>query len=68
MGKLSCLNCPYSQDKYDEYSEICDNCMHDPDTGWGGFTDHCAGHHFYSEEDQKHFYETYDNDEYDLDY
>lgn len=33
-----CGNCPYGG--YDPCSDYCDACRHDPDTGWGGETDH----------------------------
>jgi ADP-ribose pyrophosphatase YjhB (NUDIX family) len=33
-----CGNCPHGG--YDSCSDYCDACRHDPDTGWGGETDH----------------------------
>ena len=29
----------------DYSSDICDSCCHDPDTGWGGFTDNSFEEH-----------------------
>lgn len=41
-----CQTCPYSfGGNYDPLSDWCDECTHDPDTGWGGFTDHRVGQH-----------------------
>ena len=62
----NCSNCSYGG--YDPCSDICDNCMHDPDTGWGGFTDHRVGRHFNNENEQYEYYENYLNDEEDEDY
>ena len=43
--------------------------VEDPDTGWGGFTDHRVGQHFNSREEQIEYYRTHDvDDEYDEDY
>ena len=58
MGK-NCSNCKYSWGGERDYdSDICDSCTHDPDTGWGGFTDHSLeGHnHFNSEEERREYY------------
>lgn len=65
MDKTNCRQCPYGEDGYDPYSEICDYCMMDGDTGWGGFTDHRVGQHFYSIAEQKKYYDFIDDDEYD---
>jgi len=50
-------------------SNICDGCRNDGDTGWGGFTDHSLGKHFYSEEERDEYIKTheidYDEDEDD---
>lgn len=56
---MSCHNCEYGP--YDPLSDYCDECMNDPDTGWGGFTDHRAGKHFNSEQEQEDYYKTYDD-------
>lgn len=48
-----CSGCPYGS--YDPTSDICDGCRNDPDTGWGGFTDHALGAHFYSEDERKEY-------------
>lgn len=58
-----CSNCKYGP--YDSLSDFCDNCMCDADTGWGGFTDHRAGKHFDSKEEQDDWYNLHDDDEYD---
>lgn len=36
-----CSNCPYSSfGSRDPFSDLCDGCTHDPNTGWEGYTDH----------------------------
>ena len=65
--KSKCSSCQYGG--YNPLSDICDECMEDPDTGWGGFTDHRVGKHFNSREEQTEYYRTHDiDDEYDEDY
>lgn len=69
-----CKECQYGP-TYDPCSDMCDACMSDSDTGWGGFTDHRADRHFYSEEEQTEYYdkcyygesehECSDDDDYD---
>lgn len=64
---MNCKNCKYSYDGHrDALSDICDNCVCDPDTGWGGFTDHSIGKHFNSDEEAKRYYDRhrYDDDDY----
>jgi len=57
-----CSECKYGP--YSSSSDFCDGCMQDPDTGWGGFTDHRAGRHFDNKEEQKDFYEnSYENED-----
>jgi hypothetical protein len=54
-----CSNCKYSWGGSRDYdSDICDECTHDPDTGWGGFTDHSLeeSKHFNTEEERILFY------------
>jgi hypothetical protein len=41
---------------YDPLCDICDALSCDPDTGWGGFTDHYAGKHFYTHQEQSDYY------------
>lgn len=36
--------------------DVCDGMRHDPDTGWGGFTDHFAGKHFNNDAEQEEHY------------
>lgn len=60
-----CRNCQYGTSP-DPMSDICDGCRNDPDTGWGGFTDHSLGKHFYSEDERQEYrriYDDYDSDE-----
>ncbi len=63
MTKTNCANCSYGP--YDPMSDVCDGCMNDPDTGWGGFTDGRVGKHFNSEEERDNYYENYFDDEDD---
>lgn len=46
-----CSNCKYKGDH-----DVCYDCKHDNDVGWGGYTDHStipATHHYGEEEQQK---------------
>lgn len=64
---MNCKNCKYSIcGERDALSDICDECICDPDTGWCGFTDHSIGKHFNSQEEANEYYEKYiyNNDEY----
>ena len=55
--KTKCSKCEDSScGHYDPYSDICDECMCDPNTGWFGFYDHRIGRSFDTEEEQKRFY------------
>lgn len=52
----------------DPSCDMCDGWTSDPDTGWGGFTDHYLGQHFESEEERKKYidengYEPLEEDE-----
>lgn len=60
MGK-NCKSCPHGTFGMgpDAMSDVCDGCRNDPDTGWGGFTDHSEGKHFNSEEEAKKYYENH---------
>ena len=49
-----CSTCEYGP--YNSLSDFCDDCMNDPDTGWGGFYDHRVDMHFNSEEEQAEYY------------
>lgn len=49
-----CNQCPWGE-TYSNESDICDHCQNDPDTGWGGFTDHRLGKHFYSTEERARY-------------
>ena len=60
----NCKNCPHSfGGRYDPLSDWCDSCGHDPDTGWGGFTDHSNGKHYNCEKERHTYYGVYDYDE-----
>jgi len=59
-----CKGCPYGS--YDPSSDVCDGCRTDPDTGWGGFTDHMLGKHFSNEEERdKYLEDDWEDDEMD---
>lgn len=69
--RRNCSTCPYNSfGSRDALSDVCDGCTSDPDTGWGGFTDHSIsddnGHypHFYSEDEQSDFFETLDAEDF----
>lgn len=47
--RRKCNHCQYGP--YDNGSDICDSCRHDPDTGWGGYTDHSIIDDEYDEDD-----------------
>ena len=53
--KTRCGECIYGP--YDASSDWCESCTHDPETGWGGFTDHSIGMYFMSDEEQERFYQ-----------
>lgn len=52
---IKCSTCP--EGGYDPCSDICDICKNDPDTGWGGFTDHSVEKHFNSEKERDEYYQ-----------
>lgn len=54
--ETNCKKCKYGP-YYNPYSDFCDGCMYDPDTGWGGFYDHRVDKHFNNIEEQNKFYE-----------
>lgn len=66
-----CGSCPYKGfgSGPDPLSDICDDCQSDPDTGWGGATDHSVvndeGHplHYYSKEEHSRLLDLFDDDE-----
>ncbi len=63
----NCSDCEWG-DFPDGSSDICDGCRTDPDTGWGGFTDHSVGKHFDNEKDRDDYYkrrEDFEDDEVD---
>lgn len=40
----------------DPSCDLCDALRHDPNTGWGGFTDHDAKQTFATEKEQREYY------------
>ena len=59
-----CKNCEYSTcGEPDSLSDWCDECRNDPDTGWGGFTDHSVGEHFMTETERQEYYEKHVHNE-----
>ena len=64
--KTNCDKCPYGP-YYNSLSDFCDECMQDPNTGFGGFYDHRIGRGFMSEEEQHQYYKDhyFDDDESD---
>ena len=57
----NCSACPYStHGSRDALSDVCDGCSHDPDTGWGGYTNHSVSDefdhhpHYYSEDEEEY--------------
>ena len=70
MGK-NCKDCDHRtfSGGPDPMSDVCDGCRNDPDTGWGGFTDHSIGKHFDSDEEYDEYIKNesisdYDDDDY----
>lgn len=47
--------CSAARTTPDPLCDMCDGWRNDPDTGWGGFTDHFLGKHFYSEEERREY-------------
>lgn len=64
---MSCRDCQYGSSP-DPMSDICDGCRNDSDTGWGGFTDHYLGKHFYSYEERDEYERNHNDDEDDEDF
>lgn len=59
-----CSGCPNATfGKSDPMSDVCDGCQNDPDTGWGGFTDHSIGKHFYSDDERNEYLRDHEDDE-----
>ena len=64
--KRNCSECKDSSfGSRDASSDICDGCMNDPDTGWGGFTDHSIDVHFKSNDERDKWYDEHRDDEDD---
>lgn len=48
--------CPCGENTSPDPScDMCDGWQNDPDTGWGGFTDHYLGKHFDSEKERDEY-------------
>lgn len=62
--KKKCSECEHRLFKG---GDICDGCKFDPDTGWGGFTDHSIGKHFNSDEERDKWYEEHKEEDEDED-
>ena len=63
---MKCSNCRHSCcGRPDSLSDWCDECRNDPDTGWGGFTDHSIGKHFNSEKERQAYLDNSDNEDHD---
>jgi len=59
-----CSSCPYSSGgSRNSLSDICDGCRNDPDTGWGGFTDHSLGNHFNSDDEREEYLRNFMDEE-----
>lgn len=53
---MSKNTCPCgSNTSPDPSCDMCDGWTNNPDTGWGGFTDHYIGTHFDSEEERDEY-------------
>ena len=48
--------CAWGCKTYNPLCDMCDADSSDPDTGWGGFTDHYAGKHFNTDQEQTDYY------------
>ena len=48
--------CAWGCTTRDPLCDACDSASNDPDTGWGGFTDHYAGKHFNTNKEQNDYY------------
>ncbi len=49
------MACEWGHKTYHSDCDACDAESNDPDTGWGGFTDHFLGKHFMSEEERSEY-------------
>lgn len=58
-------NCGYGCTSYNPSCDACDGYTNDPDTGWGGFTDHSIGKHFYSEQERQEWVKEHGDDHVD---
>ena len=50
--KRKCSECPDSYfGSRSAFSDACDSCQNDSNTGWGGYTDHSIDNEDYSNEE-----------------
>lgn len=54
MSRWVC-SCSARRTSPDPCCDMCDASQNDPDTGWGGFTDHHLQKHFNSESDRNEY-------------
>lgn len=57
--------CAWGCKTYNPMCDMCDEESNDPDTGWGGFTDHRVGKHFNNEQEQSDYYKKFRNNDID---
>lgn len=63
---MSERTCPCgAQTTPDPLCDMCDGWTHDPDTGWGGFSDGYTGKHYSSKEEQEEDYKNRNDSESD---
>lgn len=49
------MKCAWGCTTYNPLCDMCDEESNDPDTGFGGFTDHRLGKHFMSENERRQY-------------
>ncbi len=64
MSKRTCP-CSEKRTSPDPSCDMCDGHKNDPDTGWGGYTNHFTGKHYNSEQEEKTDIDDFDSDEID---
>lgn len=69
MAKYTCP-CSLKRTSPDPLCDMCDGHRSDPDTGWGGYTNHFTGKHYNSEEEERNDNQSgkgFDMDDFDSD-
>lgn len=61
---MNCSSCPHGPRS--PLSDICDGCTCDPDTGWGGFTDHSVNRHFNTVKEQQDYMDNLTDEEEEI--